>query len=1295
MGDIQTRPFSKNYSGLINQSVIAVSIAILCVTGHEIMKRRRRGKQHGHSVGSRDSWEFGYLFQGRCWARYPPPPPTGRPLSWIKEVMGTSEGRLNELRGVDAALYIRFLRGCFWFTSLHTLTTFLILFPIHVQFSDDSVSRTSMTRASISSLVGTSKGLSLLWIHVLLLFWITLTWIATLCWICLGAFNLRHTHIYATAQRMSLHKSTNRTSAPSPHPHLPYTFVDSTLPGDNCSNLGLRSRTIMVSNVPRALRGEKELKDYFTYYLSRKVEKPSIGWTSSIQPGLLNKCCAFLFNRLKKRMKHMQSKPLVIDATNDFVPTCSDIKDVDDPRFKPPTVERIVIARRMTTLAYLVETREEILVQLEAAHIALAKRVLLAVKAEIDQRILSKPLMHSSSRTTGAMKPRDSGSHNEEGHMNQMINTLSPFVEEFGLQRSLILGSDEKLSPFKRAFYSLFHRKLRAADPPHDPITSCGSSSRSSSQSNSQVPHRTIWDALLSLPRNTLDAYQPLISLNYAFAGQFVPKIDYYTIRLGRVSERIAEKRSKPTSDYEPVSTAFVTFAEPADARRACKYLAVHPENPLACLVTMAPAYEDLDWMCVMKPSFNTEFLKNWVIDIGVCTFTLFWLFPVSLLVGLMSIQNVSRFWPSLKSYLDRHPWQEEIIQSLTPTILVALLALLIPIILFLIATKAQTITTLSALHDLILTRYYKFLVVNVLVFFCVGTAALQSFLLSFKSPNSLNLLQIVADSFPSAGPFYVGWLIFSTAIHGCFELALVGLPLLMYPSTMRQVTPRKRAVSMRPPTFNYYYWIPNHLLALHVLLLFSILNPFVLPFGALYFFVQTGVMKNQFIYVYAKHYEGNGHSILIRIVRYSLDGLVLAQAVFLAYMVVLKKSANVGLTTFLVAATVITKLMLTRMCRAQFEMQDLEEADILHGRRSSANANTECEFSNEAEKSELTTRVQISPAFSVLKISPWNNSRARSIQNEVEKSLSIPFDPPSITCLQSSSILPPADSQHSTDDISEIPPVALTDTITQSTALPPELQQYHPVTSHAAPVPWDDQTVVDRPYDNPFYDRPISNVLWLPRNPCGLPDLDDTVGLRKCLSMQASELVSSTATPGESEVESLLRRLTERPFLDGTEEIELPEIIAERIKSKEADVEQASDCSVIRRHKVADRASTLMFQGPGKTHGRSLSDDTRVRRRRSSRLTSSQLASHIFRTKSSDIERGTQLSTHLPARGDTTSTSHGILPPRNVSVHEAIVHEILAEEDMLKHLEEETASEGSSKAAKSWLTSWMFTKVE
>ena len=110
------------------------------------------------------------------------------------------------------------------------------------------------------------------------------------------------------------------------------------------------------------------------------------------------------------------------------------------------------------------------------------------------------------------------------------------------------------------------------------------------------------------------------------------------------------------------------------------------------------------------------------------------------------------------KSYLDKHEWEFEVIQSFLPTFLVSVLALLIPLLLLLIAKKGHTIITLSVLHDLIMTRYYKFLVVNLLVFFCVGTAALQTFLVSIKSYTDGSVIDVVSNSFPSAGPFYVGW---------------------------------------------------------------------------------------------------------------------------------------------------------------------------------------------------------------------------------------------------------------------------------------------------------------------------------------------------------------------------------------------------------------------------------------------------------------------------------------------------------------------------------------------------------
>lgn len=49
----------------------------------------------------------------RTFPRKPSPPlPLGWPLGWVKQVLSFPEDRFNELRGVDASVYLRFLRGC-------------------------------------------------------------------------------------------------------------------------------------------------------------------------------------------------------------------------------------------------------------------------------------------------------------------------------------------------------------------------------------------------------------------------------------------------------------------------------------------------------------------------------------------------------------------------------------------------------------------------------------------------------------------------------------------------------------------------------------------------------------------------------------------------------------------------------------------------------------------------------------------------------------------------------------------------------------------------------------------------------------------------------------------------------------------------------------------------------------------------------------------------------------------------------------------------------------------------------
>lgn len=357
----------------------------------------------------------------------------------------------------------------------------------------------------------------------------------------------------------------------------------------------------MVSNVPPQLRSEKELKEYFEYFMSRKLERPALGLTANTQPGFFNKCLAFLFNRAKRF-------PVIQGSTKEEDSNASSGSNPD----AVPMIDRVVIARKMTELASLLERREDILRLLETAHIKLAKKALSAVKEAMTRKDAHKPFSRSTSRAKFVAQqrktvldpeigdPSQDGTLTEEERTEQVIKALGPFVDEFELRPPP--SNHRILNSSKHAFQKLRMEGSSDSDdhgePTSYPPTHAGRTRRHK---------QTIWDALLSLPRSSLDAYQPLINLSHLFRGKTVPSIDYYTAKLNLLTSLITENRARHLSEYPPVSTAFVTFADAADARRACKYLAVHPDNPLTCMVQMAPEYQDLDWIRVMKNSFDAE----------------------------------------------------------------------------------------------------------------------------------------------------------------------------------------------------------------------------------------------------------------------------------------------------------------------------------------------------------------------------------------------------------------------------------------------------------------------------------------------------------------------------------------------------------------------------------------------------------------------------------------------------------------------------------------------------------------
>lgn len=302
-----------------------------------------------------------------------------------------------------------------------------------------------MTRASISSLVTTQEGLSLLWIHICLLFWITFTWIANLFYICNGAFKLRSAKIDSAMHSPESDTIVEREAQYHPHPHPRYPFQDIPSLDVDHSNRGLRLRTVMVTNIPVQLRSEKELMEYFEYYLSRSLDKPSVGLPASKQPGLLNKLLAFVFNRAK-RIPHSIGTPRRAADANQEGTDGAPLRHIPSPKPENiPVIDRVVIARRMTELASLLERREEILCHLETAHIGLAKKALLAVYSEVERRRSSEEDAAAPGRTWSMIPNMENGrSPTHNGHQNNdtdlLVRTLASFLDDCELSSKLSLS---------------------------------------------------------------------------------------------------------------------------------------------------------------------------------------------------------------------------------------------------------------------------------------------------------------------------------------------------------------------------------------------------------------------------------------------------------------------------------------------------------------------------------------------------------------------------------------------------------------------------------------------------------------------------------------------------------------------------------------------------------------------------------------------------------------------------------------------------------------------------------------
>lgn len=485
--------------------------------------------------------------------------------------------------------------------------------------------------------------------------------------------------------------------------------------------------------------------------------------------------------------------------------------------------------------------------------------------------------------------------------------------------------------------------------------------------------------------------------------------------------------------------------------------------------------------------------------------------------------------------------------------------------------------------------------------------------------------------------------------------------------------------------------------------------------------------------------------------------------------MVVLKRKANVGVSAVLIVLTVFMKIRyaavfrnksvvldstctpsLTRFCRAKFERDDLLEAQIICGSLAPNTASQLLDDHDQDAKGEkgkspasrsrihrwtwkLSNRVGIS--YRTVIHHQRSNQRPPNPFARPSADSTIPLEP----CASTAGLLTKIDTTASAAMLTDEPlyeSPAEEDPPTSHDDSRPAL-----VVNHPPLLVWDDDSNPDTPYDNPYYTRLVGDTLWLPRDPLGILNLDDTVDLRMALTSEpgAGKLgawqddeflysaISSAFVTSFDSVDDDLGSIQPPLHAEDSDVLTLPPSSTSRVGSVERP--RTADDSVRRPSlRPPRRPSHTSETGDGRSSSRRpapLRDRPSSAGYRSFSLggdsfaTRPDASSHLSvpdtmhrRQRSASVDA---LSVGLPSasRSPLSAGSQGLrsvirmpsvmvpgaaaLPtaPSMISTREVVVSEAIAEEQVAaqRRQRQETADEERAREPRSWLTSWIYAK--
>ncbi|TBU46588.1 hypothetical protein BD309DRAFT_953693 [Dichomitus squalens] len=362
-----------------------------------------------------------------------------------------------------------------------------------------------------------------------------------------------------------------------------------------------------------------------------------------------------------------------------------------------------------------------------------------------------------------------------------------------------------------------------------------------------------------------------------------VDAIEYYEEKFREADELVKKRRR--TGRFKPTHVAFVTFEKMSSAQIAAQ--AIHASQPTQSLTHLAPEPRDIVWTAISHSPLNA-LVREWLVMGAMVVLQFFWFIPITALASLLSPEEIRKIIPWLGEMMDRNERIGALVQTLSSMGMVMLNATL-PFLLEGL-TYIQPLPARSWIEYSVMKKYFLFLLVNVVFIFLVASTYWQLVRDLAQSPaKGLEKLAQALNA-GNARHFFVSYVILQG--FGLMPLQLLNLGIIIPRLFFRLFitrTPRDFAELNAPPMINYGIVYPQAILVFVITLLYSVIQPLILVFGAVYFGVAYVVYKYKLLFVFYKPYESQGQAWPITFHR--LIWGVLIFIIFMSGMFIVKKS--------------------------------------------------------------------------------------------------------------------------------------------------------------------------------------------------------------------------------------------------------------------------------------------------------------------------------------------------------------------------------------------------------------------